>query len=253
MITSEQAAKLFAPTGVLRASINVGNPVLARRDSPEVQPYGVSIDMARALADRLGVGIEFVVFDSASQSVDAVANGLADIGFFAIDPTRGESIAFTSPYLLIEGFYLVPEASPIRGNDEVDHAGTRVAVGRGSAYDLYLSRELKSAEIVRAHNPQAVVPLFLDQCLEVAAGVKQQLQADMARHSGLRLLPERFMVIRQAMGLARRRGGEAHAYLDAFVEGLKSTGFVTRSLERHEIQGASVAPVTCNQEKMEGK
>jgi len=253
MITSEQAAKLFAPMGVLRASINVGNPVLARRDSPEVQPYGVSIDMARALAERLGVGVEFVVFDSASQSVDAVANGHADIGFFAVDPKRGESIAFTSPYLLIEGFYLVRDESPMRNNDDVDHAGVRVAVGRGSAYDLYLSRELKSAEIVRAPNPQAVIPLFLDQRLEVAAGVKQQLQSDMASHSGLRLLPERFMVIRQAMGLARQRGDEAHACLGVFVEDLKATGFITRSLERHGIAGASVAPAECNQENTEGK
>lgn len=242
MITSEQAAQLFAPTGVLRASINLGNPVLARRDSPEAPPYGVSIDMARALAERLGVGIEFVVFDSASQSVDAVANDQADIGFFAIDPKRGESIAFTSSYLHIEGCYLVPENSPIRGNGDVDRAGIRVAVGRGSAYDLFLSRELKSAEIVRASNPQAVLPLFLDQRLEVAAGVKQQLQADMARHPGLRLLPERFMVIRQAMGLARRRGDAAHAYLGAFVEELKAAGFVAQALARHGIQGASVAP-----------
>lgn len=253
MISVEQAATLLAPTGVLRASINLGNPVLARRDSPEAPPYGVSIDMARSLAECLGVGVEFAVFDSASQSVDAVASGNADIGFFAVDPKRGENIAFTSPYLLIEGFYLVAEASPIRGNAEVDRAGTHVAVGRGSAYDLFLSRELKQAEIVRAPNPQAVIPMFLEQRLEVAAGVKQQLQADMVRHSGLRLLPERFMVIRQAMGLARQRGDEAHGWLGAFVEDLKATGFVARSLERHGIQGASVAPVSDNQESTEGK
>ena len=133
MITTEQAAALFAPTGTLRASINIGNPVLARRNAPADLPYGVSIDMAKALAERLGVGIEFIVFDSASQSVDAVANGQADVGFFAVDPKRGESIAFTAPYLLIEGFYLVPDASPIRANPEVDQPGIRVAVGRGSA------------------------------------------------------------------------------------------------------------------------
>jgi len=253
MISVEQAAKLFAPTGVLRASINVGNPVLARRDSPDAQPYGVSIDMARALAERLRVGVEFVVFDSASQSVDAVANGQADIGFFAVDPKRGESIAFTSPYVLIEGFYLVAEESPIRGNDKVDRAGIRVAVGRGSAYDLFLSRELKQAEIVRAPNPQAVIPMFLEQRLEVAAGVKQQLQADMASHPGLRLLPERFMVIRQAMALARQRGDEAHGFLGTFIEDLKVSGFVAHALERHRIQGASVAPPADNQEKIEGK
>ena len=242
MITTEQAAALFAPTGTLRASINIGNPVLARRNAPADLPYGVSIDMAKALAERLGVGIEFIVFDSASQSVDAVANGQADVGFFAVDPKRGESIAFTAPYLLIEGFYLVPDASPIRANPEVDQPGIRVAVGRGSAYDLFLSRELKQAGIVRAPNPQAVVSLFIEQRLEVAAGVKQQLESDMARYPGLRLLPERFMVIRQAMGLARSRGEDALADLAGFVEGLKAAGFIQQALDRHGIQGASLAP-----------
>lgn len=242
MITTEQAAGLFAPTGKLRASINIGNPVLARRNAPADLPYGVSIDMAKALAERLGVGIEFIVFDSASQSVDAVANGQADVGFFAVDPKRGESIAFTAPYLLIEGFYLVPDASPIRTNHEVDQPGIRVAVGHGSAYDLFLSRELKQAGIVRAPNPQAVVSLFIEQRLEVAAGVKQQLESDMARHPGLRLLPERFMVIRQAMGLARNRGEDALAYLSGFVEELKAAGFIPQALDRHGIQGASLAP-----------
>lgn len=242
MIAKERTAKLFAPTGVLRASINTGNPVLARRDSPTEAPYGVSIDIAKTFAERLGVGVEFVVFDSANQSVDAVANGQADIGFFAVDPKRGESIAFTEPYLLIEGFYLVPEASPIHGNPDVDQAGIRVAVGSGSAYDLFLSRELKQAEIVRAPNPKAVVPMFLEQKLEVAAGVKQQLQADMEIHAGYRLLPERFMVIRQAMGLARNRGEDAHAYLSAFVEGFKAAGLVEKFLVQHGIQGATVAP-----------
>lgn len=242
MITSNQARAIFAPEGALRASINVGNPVLARRDSPSDAPYGVSIDIAGAFAERLGVGVDFVVFDSASRSVDAVAGGRADVGFFAIDPQRGETIAFTAPYVLIEGCYAVPEASPIRANDEVDRPGVRVAVGRGSAYDLFLSRELKQAEIVRAPNPPAVIPLFLEQGLEVAAGVRQQLEAQMTDHPGLRLLPGRFMVIRQAMGLARRRGEEARDYLSAFVEEIKAAGFVAQRLERHGIPGVSVAP-----------
>ncbi len=242
MMTLEKSIEVFAPLGRLRASINVGNPVLARRKAPGEEPYGVSIDIARAFAERLGVGIEFAVFDSASQSVDAVAKEQADIGFFAVDPKRGESIAFTAPYLLIEGCYLVPEASPIKSNEEVDRAGIRVAVGNGSAYDLFLSRELKQAEIVRAANPQAVVGMFLEQKLEVAAGVRQQLQVDMARQPGLRMLPERFMVIQQAMGLAKGRGEAAQAYLAAFVEEIKAGGFVAQALARHGIEGATLAP-----------
>lgn len=242
MITSEQAVRLFAPTGTLRASINLGNLLLARRNDPDKQPYGVSIDMAEAFAERLGIGIEFVVFDSASQSVDAVANDEADIGFFAIDPKRGESIGFTAPYLLIEGCYLVPSGSALQANHEVDRPGIRIAAGHGSAYDLFLSRELKQAELVRAPNPQSVVSTFVEQGLEVAAGVKQQLEADMQRYPGMRLLPERFMVIQQAMGLSRQRGEEALLYLSGFVEELKAKGFIARALERHNIQGASLAP-----------
>jgi len=241
-MTLDNPAKSFAPTGKLRASINLGNPVLARRDSPVETPYGVSIDMARALANRLGVEIEFVVFDSASLSVDAVTNDQADIGFFAIDPKRGVTIAFTDAYLHIEGWYAVRQDSGIYATEEVDRVGTRVAVGRGSAYDLFLSRELKHAEIVRAPNPQAVTPLFIEQRLDVVAGVKQQLELDMRRYPGLRLLPERFMVIRQAMGLARRQDDEALAYLSDFVEDLKAKGFVAHALEKHRIQGASLAP-----------
>lgn len=235
--------QIFAPTGTLRASINIGNPVLAKQNNPGEAPYGVSIDIANALAERLGVAIEFLVFPAAQQSVAAVADGNADIGFFAIDPKRGESIAFTKSYLHIEGWYAVRDASPIKAVADVDQPGVRVAVGNGSAYDLFLSRELKQAEIHRAPNPTAVMPLFLDQGLEVAAGVKQQLELDMQRTPGLRLLPERFMVIRQAMGLARNRGDAAHAYLAAFVEDLKASDFLAQALARHAIQGANlVAP-----------
>lgn len=241
-MSPEVVARLLAPTGTLRASINLGNRVLARRDSPDNAPYGVSIDIARALAGRLGVGVEFVVFDAAQQSVEAVARGEADIGFFAIDPRRGESIAFTDAYLFIEGWYAVREDSPIQTLAEVDRPGTRVAVGQGSAYDLFLSRELKAATIVRAPNPAAVTPMFIEQGLEVAAGVRQQLEADMRRYPGLRLLPERFMLIRQAMGLARQRGEAAHAALCAFVEELKEGEFIAEALKRHGIDGVQLAP-----------
>ena len=244
MNVSDALRQQLAPLGRLRASINLGNPVLARRDAPEAAPYGVSIDLAGALAQRLNVGLDFVVFDSASQSVDAVADDRADIGFFAIDPKRGETIAFTDAYLHIEGWYAVRQDSPITTTAEVDQAGRRVAVGRGSAYDLFLTRELRHAEIIRAPNPQAVTPLFVEQGLDVAAGVKQQLEMDMRRIPGLRLLPERFMVIRQAMGLAQRRGADARAFLAAFVESAKADGLVADALRRHGIDGATVAPPT---------
>ena len=233
---------LLAPTGTLRVSINLGNPILARQEAGATQPQGVSVDLAKALADRLGVPVTYVVFDSAAKSVEAVRAGQADIGFFAVDPLRAQGITFTAPYVLIEGSYLVPEASPLRANEEVDRTGIRVTVGKGSAYDLFLTRELKHAQIVRAPTSPTVVDVYVDQKLDVAAGVKQQLQADQARYPGHRLLPGRFMVIEQAMGLPQSRGDSATAYLRRFVEDMKAQGFVADALRRHGIQGATVAP-----------
>ena len=242
MTANQSIVAAFAPTGTLRASINLGNPILANRTSATGEPFGVSIDLARGLAERLGVALELVVFDTAGKSVEAVTAEQADIGFFAIDPLRGAGIAFTAAYVLIEGAYLVQTDSPLQSNVQVDRAGHRVAVGKGSAYDLYLTRELRQAQIVRAPTSPAVVDTFIAQRLEVAAGVKQQLQADAARIAGLRLLPGRFMVIQQAMGTPRSRGEAANAFLGQYVEEMKASGFVAQALARHGIEGASVAP-----------
>jgi len=242
MSPQEQIVARFAPTGTLRAAINLGNPILAGSDPSTGAPRGVSVDLARGLGERLGVAVELAAFDTASKSVEAVARERADIGFFAVDPLRGADIAFTAPYVLIEGCYLVRESSPLRSNDEVDRAGQVVVVGAGSAYDLHLSRALQQATIVRAATSQAVVDTFLAQGADVAAGVRQQLEADAARSGGLRLLGERFMVIRQAMGLAKTRGPEAAEFLERFVEDMKASGFVATALARHGIRGASVAP-----------
>jgi polar amino acid transport system substrate-binding protein len=242
MTADSDLVRAFAPTGALRASINLGNPILAAQDAATGRPKGVSVDLAAAFAARLGVPLQLVVFDTAGKSVDAVTAEQADIGFFAVDPKRGEGIHFTPPYVLIEGCYLVREASPLHTNEEVDRAGHRVVVGRGSAYDLHLSRELRRAQLVHAPSSPAVVDHFVQVGADVAAGVKQQLQVDAARIGGLRLLPGRFMVIRQAMGCPRSRGEAAAAALAAFVEAMKACGFVADALARHGIEGASVAP-----------
>ena len=244
MTINSSVLSAFAPTGTLRASINLGNPILANKDAVTGEPVGVSIDLARELGRRLRLPVDLVAFDAAGKSVEAVSDERADIGFFAIDPARGASIAFTAPYVLIEGFYMVRSDSPIQHNSEVDNANTRVAVGKGSAYDLFLSRELKHAQIVRAPTSPAVVQTFLEQGLEVAAGVKQQLESDAAKTPGLRLLGERFMVIQQAMGLPKSRGNAAADYLQRFVEEMKASGFVADSLQRHKINGAAVAPAS---------
>jgi polar amino acid transport system substrate-binding protein len=242
MLFDPELRAAFAPYGVLRASINLGNPLLAGTDPASGAARGVSVDLARELGRRLGVDVQCIVFDTAAKSVQAVREERADVGFFAIDPLRGEGIGFTAPYLLIEGCYLVPEASPLRANEEVDRPGTRVVVGQGSAYDLFLTRALEHATIVRAPSSQAVVETFVAQGLEVAAGVRQQLEADAARRPGYRLLPGRFMVIQQAMGLPLDRGRAAQRALSEFVEEMKASGFVGQALVRHGVQGASVAP-----------
>lgn len=237
-----QSAQVLAPTGTLRASINVGNPLLAHIHPQTGQAAGLSVDLSQALATRLGIPLELKVFNAAGKSVQALSEGQADIGFFALDPLRGEGVLFTQAYVLIEGSYLVRQGSTIQNNAQVDQPGVRVMVGKGSAYDLHLTRHLKNAEILRAPTSPQVVAEFLSQGVEVAAGVRQQLEADARAHAGLQLIPGRFMVIEQAMAVPKSRGPEAAAQLDAFVGEMKRSGMVAKALLTHQVQGASIAP-----------
>ena len=231
----------LAPTGTLRAAINFGNPILATKDSATGEARGVSVDLSRELARRLGVPVLFVTYDAAGKVVEGLKFRAWDVAYVAIDPARAVDISYSAAYVVIEGAYLVPQGSSIGSNSDVDRDGVRVVVGAGSAYDLFLSRNLKHAKIVRAPTSPAVTDTFVAQKLEVAAGVKQQLEADARRIPGLRLLDGRFMVINQAMGTPRGREAGAK-YLREFVEEMKASGFVAQSLARHRVEGASVAP-----------
>lgn len=182
-----------------------------------------------------------MLYAAAGKVVDGARAGEWDIGFVAIDPARAVDMDYTSSYVIIEGAYLVPQASGITENGQVDRAGNRVVVGKGSAYDLYLSRELKNATLVHAPTSPAVVDTMIAQGAEVAAGVKQQLQADAKRVPNVRLLDGRFMVINQAMAIPKGRS-EGTRYVAQFVEEMKASGFVADSLKRHGIEGAAVAP-----------
>jgi polar amino acid transport system substrate-binding protein len=239
-VPSASTVLQLAPTGKLRAAINFGNAILVHRDAAGY-PAGVSIDLARELARRLGVPLEFVTYASARKVVDGLKGGAWDVAFLAIDPARAVDIDYTAPYVVIEGAYLVRESSRLASNDQVDGPGTRVVVANGSAYDLFLSRELKQATLVRVPTSQEVVDQFVAQSLDVAAGVKQQLESDARRIPGLRLLPGRFMAINQAMGMPRGRDA-ALPWLRDFVEEMKGSGFVSQSLARHRIEGVSLAP-----------
>jgi len=228
----------LAPTGRIRASINLGNIVLAQKDPASGELKGSSVDMARELGRRLGAPVELVEFPAAGKVFDAFPSGNLDVVFLAIEPVRAKEIAFTAPYVLIEGVYMVPKNSPLKAPGDVDKPGIRIGVNRGSAYDLFLTRTLKNATLVRG--PDGIQAMVKDK-LDAAAGVKQALAAHAKTDPDVRLIDERFMEIRQAMGtpVARQAGA---AYLAAFVEDLKANGFVAEALKRHNQPDAAVAP-----------
>ena len=231
----------LAPTGKLRAAINFGNPVLAQKDPASGEPRGVSVDMARELGRRLGVPVELVTYDAAGKVFDALKTGAWDIAFLAIDPARATGITFTAPYVVIEGTYLVPADSPLRTIQDVDRDGVRVAVGNKSAYDLYLTRTLKRAQLVRVPTSPEAIDVFLKDKLEAAAGVKQPLLQFAKTHPNVRVMDGRFMAIEQAMGTPKGREA-GMLYLREFVEEMKASGFVARGLEKSGQGDATVAP-----------
>lgn len=237
---SADIVKELAPTGKLRASINLGNSVLAQ-GTPEA-PRGISVDLATELARRIGVPVEFLCWPAAKASFDTVKAAKADIGFLAHEPARAAEVEFTAPYVEIEGAYMVRKDSALRTIEEVDRPGNRICVGPGSAYDLYLTRTLKYAELVRAEigGGSSNIQKFLKDNLEVCANVRQPLEAWAAKDPSVRLLPGRFMVIGQAVALPKGRPA-ATAYVKAFVEEMKASGFVAQGLKRSG-QSATVAP-----------
>jgi polar amino acid transport system substrate-binding protein len=230
--------KSLAPTGRLRVALNLGNIVLVQTDEKTGAQKGVTVDLARELGGRLGVPVDFTTFDGAGKAFEALKGGAIDIVFLAIEPVRAAEVAFTAPYVLIEGVYMVPKDSPLKAVAEVDREGVRIGVNKGSAYDLYLTRTLKHAKLVRG---ESGVDLFVDEKLEAAAGVKQPMVAYARTNPDVRLLDGRFMEIRQAMGTPQGRDAGAR-YLHAFVEEMKASGFVADALKRSNQPDASVAP-----------
>lgn len=243
MAAARNVLQELAPTGRIRAAINFGNPVLAQKDAVTGEPWGVSVDIASELSRRTGIALEFVTFDAAGKVFAALAQDKWDVAFLAIDPNRAKELDFTAPYVIIEGAYMVPTGSPITCIDEVDRAGVRIAVAAGSAYDLYLTRTIEAAELVRAPTGPQAIEMFLRDRLEVAAGVKSPLQRFAHNRADVRVLDGRFMVIEQAMAVPKGRT-RALRYLRPLVEELKASGFVAGGLARSGRQEARVAPAT---------
>jgi polar amino acid transport system substrate-binding protein len=231
----------LAPSGKLRAGINLGNGVVATRDPATGLVRGIAVTVARELGKRLGVPVELVVFDQARMAADAMQAGNVDVVFIAIEPARSAVIDFTAPYAEIAGVYAVPPGSKIRSNDEVDRAGVRITVVARSNYDLFLTRTLKNAQLIRAETTKGSEDEFVARKVDVYAGVKQRAEDAVARVPGAHLLPGQFMSIRQAVGMSKGRAAGL-AYLKAFVEDIKASGLVAREIEAEGLRDASVAP-----------
>ncbi len=232
-----ETSKDIAPNGVLRAAINLGNPVLAQGTS--AAPAGVTVDIARELGARLGVPVDLACFAAARESFEAMARGDADICFLAVEPARAEQVAFTAPYVVIEGVYVVPAGSGLAAPADVDRDGVRIGVNEGSAYDLFLSRTLGKASLVRGDDG---ITLFREQGLEAAAGIRQVISAFVAQNPGFRLVDQGFMQIRQALGATLTRTPDTIRFLAAFIEDLKASGFIAAALRRSGQDAALVAP-----------
>ena len=231
----------LAPSGTLRAGINLANFLLVTGRTPDGDPQGVAPDMAAEIAKRVGVPVTYVPYATPSELADAAAAGAWDIGLIGAEPARAETIAFTAAYTEIEATYLVPPDSALDTVEAVDRAGVRIAVAGGSAYDLFLSRSLRNAELVRASGLDGSYDLFVEQKLDALAGLRPRLLSDVERLPGARILEGRFTAVQQAVGTPRPREHGA-AFLREVVEDAKASGLVQRLIDRHRVRGLSVAP-----------
>ena len=229
LIPSAEIVHELAPTGVLRVAINFGNTVIAQRDVNTGHPQGVSIDLSYALGRQLQVPVEIVEFDAAGKVVAALATNQWDLAFLAVDPKREEMMTFSSPYVMIEGTYLVKSDSRFKAPTELDDDGIRIAVGAGAAYELYLTQNLKQAELLRRPTAAEAFQSFLDLGLDALAGVRQVVDTFARSQSGLRVLPGRFMSISQALAVPKRRTAGI-AFLNRFIEAKRADGSVAESL-----------------------
>ncbi len=231
----------LAPTGVLRAGINLSNFLLVTGKGPEGEPEGVAPDMAREVAARLGVPVQYVTFGSPGELADQAGKGVWDIGLIGAEPQRAETIAFTAAYVEIEATYLVPAGSRLKTIADVDAPGVRIAVAGRSAYGLWLDRNIRHAELVRADSLGGATEQFIQGKLEALAGLRPGLLADLDKLPGARIIEGKFSAVQQAIGTAKRNTAGA-SYLKEFVEDAKVSGLVARLIERHKVRGLSVAP-----------
>jgi polar amino acid transport system substrate-binding protein len=242
---SENVIAELAPTGTLRAGINTQNFLLVSGRDESGNPNGVAPSMARAVAARLGVALQFVAYESAKRLGDDVEGGAWDICFMGAEPARAERIGFTPAYCEIETTYLVPAGSPLNSIGDVDRCGIRIATNTGSAYDLWLTRNVKLAQLVHAPDLPKSRELFVEQQLDALAGLRTWLLQQAETLPGSRLLDGKFTAVQQAIG-TRRANAAGIGFLTAFVEESKRSGLVADLIAQHRVQGLSVAPLKAN-------
>lgn len=238
---SDKVRNELAPTGVLRAGINLSNFLLVTGRTDKGDPAGVAPDMAQAIADRLGVPVKLVPFKSPGELADQAGKDIWDIGLIGAEPQRAEKISFTAAYVEIEATYMVPAGSPIASIADVDRKGVRIAVSARSAYDLWLENNIRNATLVRVSGLDAAFQTFLADKLDVLAGLRPGLLKDVEKAPGLKILDGKFTAVQQAVGTARPNATGA-AFLADFVEEAKKSGLVAGLIERHKVKGLSVAP-----------
>jgi len=238
---SPAAVSALAPAGTLRVGINLGNFLLTATDPKTGQYKGVAVDLGRELARRLGVPVDITGFPSPGALADAAGSGVWDVGFLGVEPQRANQIDFTAAYVEIEATYLVPKGAPIKSIAEVDREGVRIAISAKSAYDLYLTRNLKHAQLVRVTGADNVFRRFVDDQLEALAGLRPRLVKDHANLPGSRILEGRFTAVQQGVGTPKARDPAGVKYLREFVEEAKASGLVATLIEKHRVVGLTVA------------
>ena len=231
----------LAPTGVLRAGINMGNFLLVTGKGAAGDPQGVAPDLAAEIAKRLGVPVAYVQFERPSQLADAAGTNNWDIGLIGAEPQRAEKITFTPAYCEIEATYLVPAGSPISSIADVDRPGVRIATRRGAAYCLWLERNIKQAKLLLSDSADGPFKQFVAEQLEAYASLRPQLLTDVNKLAGSKILPGNFMTVQQAIGTEKKNAAGA-AFLRDFIAEAKSSGLVARLIEKHRVVGLSVAP-----------
>ena len=241
MTTSSSVRSELAPKGVLRAGINLSNFLLVSGRNESGDPTGVAPDLARALAERLGVTIRYVPYASAGELADATGQGVCDVGLMGAEPQRAEKIAFSPAYVEIAATFLVGAESNLQSLGDVDRPGVRIASTARAAYDLWLERNIKHAQVIRADTLDGAFENFVSMKLDVLAGLHPRLLDDVQKIPGARILEGQFASVQQAVGTARPNTAGT-ALIREFVEEAKRSGLVARLIDKHGVRGLTVAP-----------